>query len=337
MVAADASVLPDDEVDHLPGERWLPTDDASASGLRVPITGTLDDLIVRHRAFLNRITPDGSFAPVPPLSAFRVVGYRRATEPAHRPFAAFSLLRPDASGSRPFDPARRTRDVAGMLRSAVARVAHDQGWSDERINVFVHGKTPDGARPASGALSPDRFQYVPLPTINAALGRAEAIRRVLIAAPARCREPVAWARRAMAGEFLIDERGQPAAMLTILAGSDWVLRQYVGESATWSTVTPVILPGFDDRQPAKAARLLGSALAQAGFSRQLVERSEFEWRQVGYRAGVDLASRYLPPKNISQGSRYHVRVRFPHAIRGPFAIGSGRFRGFGVFAVSEPW
>jgi CRISPR-associated protein Csb2 len=216
-------------------------------------------------------------------------------------------------------------------------VAHDQGWSDERINVFVHGKTPDGARPASGALSPDRFQYVPLPTINAALGRAEAIRRVLIAAPARCREPVAWARRAMAGEFLIDERGQPAAMLTILAGSDWVLRQYVGESATWSTVTPVILPGFDDRQPAKAARLLGSALAQAGFSRQLVERSEFEWRQVGHRAGVDLASRYLPPKNISQGSRYHVRVRFPHAIRGPFAIGSGRFRGFGVFAVSEPW
>jgi CRISPR-associated protein Csb2 len=337
MVAAHASVLSDVEVERLQGERWHPTDDASASGLRVPVDGTLDDLIARHHAFLNRITPEGSFAPVPPLSAFRVVGYRRATEPSHRPFAAFSLLKPDASGNRPFDPVRRTRDVAGMLRSAVSRVAHDQGWPDERINVFIHGKTPDGAHPASGAVSPDRFQYLPLPTINSTLHRVEATRRVLIAAPAGCREPVAWARRAMAGEFLIDEQGQPSALLTILPGSDWVLRQYVGESATWSTVTPVILPGFDDRQAAKAARLLGSALAQAGFSKQLIDQSEIEWRQVGFRAGVDLASRYLPPKNISQGSRYHVRVRFPHSIRGPFAIGSGRFRGFGVFAVSETW
>ena len=94
------------------------------------------------------------------------MSYRRTTEPAGRKWAAFSILKPDASGVRSFDPVRRTRDVAGMVRHAVARIAKQQGWPEEQINEFVHGKTLDGARPASGATSPDRFAYLPLPTIN---------------------------------------------------------------------------------------------------------------------------------------------------------------------------
>jgi CRISPR-associated protein Csb2 len=332
MVAGNASVISEEESAALPGERWRSTEEGSADGYRVPTKGTLNALLKRHEAFLNRLGPDG-FNPVPPLTAFRVVGYRRATDPIRRQFAPFSILKPDASGWRSFDAARWTRDVAGMMRHAVAEAARRHGWSGEQINVFVHGKTPDGERPASGEKSPDRFLYLPMPTINYRLGRVESTRRVLVAAPAHCQEEIAWVRRALAGEELENEAGEIAALLTTLPGSDWVLQQYVGASTTWSTVTPVILPGHDDRDPAKAGKLLRTAFAQAGYERELLEQAEVEWRRVGFHAGVDLASRYLPPENLGNRPRYHVRVRFPHPIRGPLVAGGGRFRGFGLFAA----
>jgi len=289
-------------------------------------------------------------------SLFRVVGYRRATEPSQSPFTAFSILKPDASGIRSFDTMRRTRDVAGMIRHVVAKTAHDQGWPEDRINVFIHGKTPDGSKPSSGEKSPDRFQYLPLPTINHALGRVESIRRVLIVAPSHCGQEIAWARRAMAGAELVNHNGT-AALLTILPGSDWVLRQYVEESRTWATVTPVILPGYDDpdhlrrklkngrdaetqkryltRLDARTDELLRKAFRQAGYSCELIEKAELDWRDVGFQPGVELASRYLPPENLNNAPRIHVRVNFPSAVRGPIAVGSGRFRGFGLFTKSD--
>ena len=303
MVAGDATVLSNDEVTTLAGERWQPVEDRSAEGYRVPQEGTLNALTKKHEAFLCRIGADG-FKPVPPLSAFRVAGYRRATEPSQRQFAAFSILKPDASGMRSFDSLRRTRDVAGMMRHAVAVAARDQGWTDERINVFVHGKTPDGSKLPNGQTSPDRFQYLPLPTINHALRRVESIRRVLIAAPPHCGQQTTWARRAMAGAELVNHDGV-AALLTILPGSDWVLRQYVEESTAWSTVTPVILPGYDDpdhlrrklksgldadtqkrylaKLDARVDALLRKSFVQAGYSHELVRQLELDWQATGFR------------------------------------------------------
>jgi CRISPR-associated protein Csb2 len=355
MVAGEADILSESEIADLKGQFWQPVQDSSATGLRVPTAGSLDALIAKHGAFLRRIGPAG-FNPVPPLSVFRVVGYRRATEPSHQPCAAFTLLKPDASGMRSFDTLRRTRDVAGMMRHATAATARNTGWSEEQINTFVHGKTPDGSKPSSNAAIPDRFQYLPLPTINHALGRVEAVRRVLVAAPPHCGKEIAWARRALAGVELVNQ-GEAIALLTILPGSDWVLKQYVGESSVWSTVTPVILPGYDDpdhlrrklkqgcdaetqkrylaRLDARIDGLLRKAFRQAGYPDELVRQLELEWRDVGFRAGVELASRYLPPENLDNAPRVHVQVRFPAAVRGPIAVGSGRFRGFGLFARSD--
>lgn len=351
MVAGNATILPDDGVARLAGERWEP-DKNRTNGYRVPTQGSLDDLTKKHEAFLRRVGPEG-FNPVPPLSVFRVIGYHRATEPLPRQFAAFSLLKPDASGMRSFDPLRRTRDVAGMVRHAVADVAHDLGWTEERINVFVHGKTPDGSRLSRGAATPDRFQYLPLPTINHALGRVESIRRVLITAPPHCGQQIAWARRSLAGAELVNQ-GDVSALLTILPGSDWVLRQYVEESHTWFTVTPVVLPGYDDpdhlrrkirngcdaqtqkrylaRLESRTDDLLRKAFHQAGYSAELIDRAELDWRGPGFWPGVGLASRYLPPDNLHSAPRVHVQVRFPNSVQGPIAVGSGRFRGFGLFA-----
>ncbi|MBM4093017.1 MAG: type I-U CRISPR-associated protein Cas5/Cas6, partial [Planctomycetes bacterium] len=355
MVAASASIVSHEDAAKFPGERWESIEHASTDVYRIPVKGTLDALSRRQIAFLNRVAPDG-FNPVPPFSTFRVVGYRRATEPSQRQYAAFTLLKPDASGMKSFEPLRRTRDVAGMMRHALAAAGHDLGWTDEQINVFIHGKTPDGQHPASGQASPDRFQYLPLPTVNHALGRIESIRRVLIAAPPHCGGQVAWARRALAGAELVNQAGA-AALLTILPKSDWVLRQYTETSTTWSTVTPVILPGYDDpdhlrrklkgcrdaetqkrylaRLDARVEQLLRKAFRQAGYSAELTEHAETEWRAVGFRPGVELASRYLPPDNLDHAPRIHVQVRFPVPIPGPLAIGSGRFRGFGLFVSTQ--
>lgn len=352
LVAGNATILAEAEVGELKGEVWLPIQDSHGVGLRVPVAGTLDALIAKHDAFLGRLSPVG-FKPVPPLSSFNIVGYRRATDPSPRPYATFTLLNPDASGMRSFDSARRARDVAGMTRHAMATVAHDRGWPEERINVFVHGKTPDGSKPSNDVASPDRFQYLPLPTINHALKRVESIRRVLVTAPPHCAEQIEWARRALSGAELVNQHGT-AALLTILPSSDWVVRQYVEKSRDWSTVTPVILPGYDDpehlrrklknccdaetqkrylgRLDARIDGLLRKALRQAGYSNELIGQVELEWRNVGFRAGVELASRYLPPENLDNRPRYHVRARFPHPIPGPLVVGSGRFRGFGLFA-----
>jgi len=353
MVAGNAELLTHEEAAAIPGEVWRLAPDQSGTQLRVATHGTLDALMEKHQKFLGRLT-DGGFKPVPPLSAFRVVGYRRSSDPSPRLHTAFSILKPDASGRRSFDPLRRTRDVAGMMRHSVAEAARNHGWTEEQINVFVHGKSLDGAKPFTGTLAPDRFQYLPLPTVNYKLGRIESTQRVLVTAPPHCGREINWLRRAIAGAELINQDGV-AALLTILPGSDWVLQQYVGESQTWSTVTPVILPGFDDpdhlrrklskgvdaetqkrllaRLDQRMEDLLRKSLRQAGYADELVKETRLEWRDVGFRRGVELSSRYVPPENLNNAPRVHVRVHFPIAIQGPVAIGSGRFRGFGLMAA----
>lgn len=331
MVVADAVMVTDDDVAKLSGERWLPGEGGSATGYRMPINGTLDALMAKHEAGLNRLGPDG-FKPIPPLAAFRIVRYRRATEPVHRPFAAFGILKPDASGWRPFDPVRRTRDVAAWVRHATGKVC--TGWPLADVAAFVHGHDV-GGKPLKGPEADHRFAYLPLPTINGPMNRVELIRRVVVVAPPDRREHVDWVRRRLPGQDLspLNGDGRSIGMLNLLPGSDWVLNRYVGEGRVWSTVTPVVWPGHDDRNARKADGILRKAFVQAGLAPEVVAAiEELDWRPVGFRAGLDLAQRYVTPDKIN-GRRYHVRVRFAHTVRGPLAVGAGRYRGMGTFAL----
>lgn len=84
-------------------------------------------------------------------------------------------------------------------------------------------------------------------------------------------------------------------------------------------------------------RLLRKALAHAGIASELAECAELEWQAVGFIAGNELASYYRKPRNIGNGINRHVRITWrdrhgaPITLPGPFAIGSGRYRGLGVF------
>jgi len=352
MVAGNANVITDEEATKLPGERWSPSEGPATNGLRVPKEGTLADLSRKHTDFLNRLSADG-FRPVAPLTAFRVVGYRRATDTAPREWVAFAILKPDASGNRSFDTPRRCRDVAAWVRNATGTVCGE--WTDAA--TFVHGHDAvDTTRPAKGERADGRFMYLPLSTINPALNRVESIRRVLIAAPPGSRDRIDWIRRRLPGQELMWD-GEQIGLLNLLPTSDWVLKQYTSESRVWSTVTPVVLPGFDDpnhlrrklrdtHDVAEQKRMLAQldsrvdglirkALCQAGLANELVNDALLEWRGTGFRAGVELANRYARPERLEAFSAYHVRVTFPHPVRGPLAVGAGRYRGLGLFAVEQ--
>ena len=329
MVAGDAALVTDDEAAALPGERWRAVPGGGV-GLRVPRAGTLADLSAKHAAFLGRVSGD-RFLPVPPLSNFGVVGYARATDLPARPWAAFTILKPDASGNRAFDAARRTRDVAAWVRHATGVVC--AGWPFEEVAGFVHGHDPaDNTKPLKGASADRRFHYLPLPTLNVALNRVESIRRVLVVGPPGCEDQVTWVRRRLPGQML-EANDVEWGLLNLLPTKDWVLGQYIATAKEWSTVTPVIWPGHDDRDAKKAEGLLRKAFGQAGLTPEVVAGiEELEWRPVGFRAGLDLAHRYAKPASLT-GRAYHVRVRFKTPVAGPLAVGAGRFRGFGLFAA----
>jgi CRISPR-associated protein Csb2 len=341
MVAGNATEMTAEEAVKLAGERWEPSKDGSGTPLRVPRPDTLQALMDKHAAFLGRLAADG-FKPVPPLTAFAVVGYGRDTDMVSRPFAAFELRSLDFSRFQPYDPARRTRDVAGMVRNATAILAGQTrpfGWTDANINAFVHGHTPDGTDRARGDAADRRFSYLPLPSLEHRPSgiHVGAIRRVLIVAPSDHRDAVLWSRVLSGQELSPVGDTQPSA-LRLIDGTESSLRRnpnlraYVGESSVWSTVTPVVLHRHAPQDPGEVRQLFDASFRHAGFSEQVTRHLELEWRQVGFRAGVDLAKRYETPEKLT-GPRYHVRVRFAHPIRGPLTVGAGRYRGMGLFAA----
>ncbi|MFA6931080.1 MAG: type I-U CRISPR-associated protein Csb2 [Lentisphaeria bacterium] len=273
----------------------------------------------------------------------------RQREIGEKVFFPLSLLKPDASGWRMFDPVRRTRDVAGMLRHAIANVSRRQGWSEEKINQIVHGKTPDGKTPISGNAESNRLSYLPLPTLQANDHSVHAIRRVLVCAPPSLAREIQELRKWLPGQSLIEEQGEDVALLNLLVTSDSILKCYVTTAKAWTTVTPVILPGHDDMKKAskdgyrdrllqketKIESLVRKAFRYAGFPDSLMEKAKLEWNKTGFIKGCEHASRYLPPDNLNNAPRYHVRVIFPDPVPGPIAVGSGRFRGFGLFVHQD--
>ncbi|HLK62192.1 MAG TPA: type I-U CRISPR-associated protein Csb2 [Bryobacteraceae bacterium] len=358
-------VLSDDEVEGLEGVRWLPAEVTGANGLRTPAEGTTEDLVRHHEHFVRRLAGEG-FVPPPPLSTYARVEYRTASDPPARPFAAFQLLQPDASGRRPFDTARRGLTVAGMMRGAVKEAAKRSGWPESKIASFVlgHGEPNTGGEHVT--VGPRRFAYLPAPSIefrgDAGAFTGSVRRAILTTFSSGCEEEIAWAQRMLGGQELMDQdTKQATALLSLIPANDSVVRRYCEPAAVWATVTPVVLPGYDDRKhyrrrmqsemDAEEQRellerldgrmdgLLRKAIRQAGLSAELAENAEIDWRKSGFWPGTELADRYGVPAHLKKFPRYHVKVRWRDRegkevkLRGPLCLGGGRFCGLGLFAA----
>ena len=104
------------------GRSWEPATGGDTR-LRVPIAGTLDDLIRNHAEFLARFTGNG-FRPVPPVRVFDVIHYRRLGVPLRRPHAVFQLIDDNEETVRFSHP--RLTHVAAMVRhAAIERMTDD--------------------------------------------------------------------------------------------------------------------------------------------------------------------------------------------------------------------
>lgn len=369
LVVAHASTMSEKEVSELTGQRWHPIEGQSRNVLRVPTSGTLDDLNRRFSAFLRRTTAE-LLVPVPPLSKFRWNSYLSGFEQPAAALASFELKKLDG-GFRPFDPVRNGMRVAGMLRHAASdqSVVHALGWSEEKIRGLIlgHGEQKGATHlPVEGP----RLAFIPLPSIEIrGRNRSEVIgsaRRVLLMGVRGANQnDLQQLARLISGQPLVEEHtGNRVAVLSGLPESDPMVNRYLRSATSWATVTPVVLPGYDDpskcRQKLSKNRtktidaeqqkriiekldrriefLIRKAIRQAGFSSEIAERAIINWNNVGFWPGTDLASRYAVPATLRPYRKLHVKISWrdahanPLQIGGPICIGSGRFVGMGLFA-----
>jgi CRISPR-associated protein Csb2 len=317
----------------------------------------LKDLEAAHESFLSRVRVARrgratvlEYAPVRKPRCFDVVPYQRAGRMPPRSWAVFEL--PDGVAFRQ----EGIVEVAAMLRSLACdekryrnRDDFREQFPDVDPEVYLAGHLRVDRALRIGP-TPPRFSYLPLPSI----GHEHAdgmIRRLLIAEPfggtgAQAR----WAQRRLRGQALRDKDGQERGVLLDLwrRSSAAAVERYVGESRTWATVTPVILPGFDDarrfrgipasgqNRPTKAERLFFKAVQQAGLSLEALR--DITLRKAPYWAGSrhpDLYRRpdYLDAAKNRRFSAWHVHLVFRDSVRGPLSIGAGRHCGLGLFAV----
>jgi len=339
MVAAHAAVLSEQQAASLAGDCWKSVIDADAPALRAPREGTLVTLIAKHQAFLNRISRDArgneSFSPVPPSSAFRVVGYRRSSDAVSRPYVVFELR--DDEGTFFRYPADKFIHISGMVRhlaiQAMTRSRPD-GVSDYWVESYVAGHAQ------SGASEHRQLSYLPL----ASIGHAHtdpAVRRVMISAPLGDERLLRHLALRLAGQQLKPtpqtKMSDPPTLVRIVP--DGVARLYSEAAASWASVTPVILPGHDDHKPAKTRKLIELALRQSGVE----QACEFEWSAYS-RFPKSLSAHkydrhkrptgYIRPDHLLSQTAVHLKLRFANDVKvpGPLAIGAGRHCGFGLMA-----
>jgi len=316
-------------------ERWHPH---PGTETRVPAEGTLRDLERAYQEFVDTVQPDGSVRVPTRVRRFRTVAYRRLGALPDRPYAAFELRRlDDPERWRPFRQ-EEANAVAAMLRSLTCAQKADfsQTFPKDDSSVYLAGHVNGNAD------SPPRFSYLPLPTV----GHPHAdgmIRRVLIAEPiGGDRRHAQWAASRLCGRELIDHNNKPVALLLAAPNHDPMIERYTAAGKIWSSVTPVILPGYDNfkairnpqqNRPTKAERLLLKCLQQAGIPPESV--AHVTMRKAPFWPGSLHPRQYRRPKYLEDqcaNPGWHVHLVFRERIAGPLAVGAGRHCGLGLFA-----
>lgn len=344
QVVADARLV-ESPSKQLEGERWSPTP-RGGRRLRVHRNGSLDALAARHESFLRRLD-QGDWTPVPPLTATDQLRYRRDTDPLPRPHAVFKLI--DANDDTYRYPHSKLVHIAGMVRhlaigamkrSAPLAIKDPAPW----IERYVAGHR-DVADKSAG-LPHAQLSYIPLPSIGH-YHADPAIRRVMIVAPIGDDAILEHICQYLDGLRLKPERESDLCGAVFLrrTHNDNVASFYTQPDGDqqgynrWASVTPVILPGYDDRDRKKTRKLIEKALTQSGVAQQC----EFDWSAFSYFPKMLPAYKqdnqrrqrgHIRPGYLLNQTAVHLTLRFNDNARipGPITVGSGRHCGFGLMA-----
>ena len=321
-------IISDSEAATLPGERWRAWIGHRPGGKqwRIPKEGSLQDLEAVHVSFLQRVKGN-KYYPALKVSCYDTVSYIPDTVLPPRSYAVFEL--PEGVAFRQ----QNSCSVAAMLRSRVCSKANRKDFREQFSNtdteIYLAGHVKETKH------TPPRFSYLPLPAIGHAHSDGM-IRRLLITEPFGDKGIYAqWAQNRLQGSPLKDKDGnERGVLLNIWRQSSYsIIKRYTGEANAWSTITPVILPGYDDGKHIKAEKLFMNAIEQAGFSQNLVK--EFSLRKAPFWPGSHHPTQYQVPAYLKHFPRWHVRIVFRTAIGGPIAVGAGRHCGLGLFAAAE--
>lgn len=323
QAVGNGRILSDAEAAVLPGQRWQPQRNhrPGERTLRVPIQGSLKNLEQVHESFLKRV--DGrQYNPPLKLSRFDSVMYLGTITLPRRSYAAFEL--PDGVAFRQ----EKANEVAAMLRSLACKCAKTDthefpGGSETYVAGHITGKHGH---------TPPRFSYLPLPTIGHEHSDGM-IRRVLIAEPYDGNSSHAhWVQQRLCNQILRDNDGNERGVLLDIwqDRSKTMVKRYVDESESWSTVTPVILPGFDDGKQVKAEKLLFEAVEHAGLRLDTIR--DLVLRKAPFWPGSQHPRQYQRPQYLKHLPAWHAQILFRGSVCGPLALGAGRHCGLGIFA-----
>jgi len=327
MAYAQATLLNEDQLAGLSGERWYPSATGSTT-LQVPVEGFLDDLRDTHRRFCGRLSPEG----LNPDVRARVYGEQayRKEGGAAREWIVFTLKTP--GGEQGFSVSwRQAMVVAAWLRHAAAEALREEHWDAGVIDSYVLGHAATGEAPGN------RLSFLPLPSIGHSHGDGR-VRRVAIAEPLGCQtDALRLLSLKLPVSPLTDEAGQPVCRLARPASGERVVQFYRWKAKQWRTVTPLILHGHNAARgrhsPAKTERLLLQAFEAAGYPERLIAGLAFQ--PAPYWAGCGGITAIRVPRHLDGWPRYHVTVEFREAVEGPIAAGLGRHYGLGLFAAKN--
>jgi CRISPR-associated protein Csb2 len=346
-------------VDRLPkpsGSRrhYFPRESPDAAGIdvRVPRIGSLESLQNCYRQYLARFESDETAVLESAAPLYEPWPY---TAGFPRPHTVFKLV--DESDDAIAYPHARLIHVAGMVRHAAIGLmsrnppADLRGLSPQQwVDRYVAGHIPHGDE--SDGRSHTQLSYVPLPSTGHP-HTDPAVRRVMILAPLGDEAWLDHLTERLDGQPLEPLPGTVVPPGTYLQRipdrrQDGVRDAYTGESLSWASFTPVILPGHDDRKPDKTRKLIVKALAQSGID----QPCEFEWGSFSLFPKSYSAHKYVRDESAREGKRpvgyirpdhllhlsaVHLRLRFEDPVPGPIVIGAGRHCGFGLLACADPF
>lgn len=327
---------------------FFPREHADAPGLeiRVPKTGSMDSLTECFRQYLGRFESSDTtlLESGPPL--YQPWPY---TPGIPRPGIVFKI-ECDDEVKRFSYPQSKLIHIAGMVRHLAIEAMtlnppRDLRGRDptEWVRAYVSGHQSSDDK-AVGALH-TQFSYIPLQSIGNP-NTDPGIRRVMIVAPIGDDAWLEHLARHLKGVPL-----KPLSHTTLPPGTrleridddkrDGVRDAYLHPSSAWASVTPVILPGYDDRKPEKTRKLIERALAQSGIDQPCT----FEWSAFSHFSKSFSAHKYgkdkrpigyIRPDHLSDLTAVHLTLTFDNGIQvpGPLTLGAGRHCGFGLMAGS---
>src|ERR1035437_581145 len=129
-----------------------------------------------------------------------------------------------------------------------------------------------------------------------------------------------------------DEDGESVCYLSLSDESDFVVSRYTGNGKkVWQTVTPCILPGYDDGDPRKCDRLIRRMFQQADYPQPI----GIEIRPWGH-SGLRPQEFFVPRRHDHHKyPRFFMKIEFLEPICGPVFAGKGRHYGMGLFVGED--